>query len=125
MMDKGAQIYEMLTILRRFPPLEEKRIAEALYAAGYRKLPMVECPKCKGTGYYNIQIVSGPIREGSICEVCHGTGKLPERPKVLTIGEIDAALEQGWVAEKTTRNASHIAQAQLEADIRHYEGLDA
>ena len=85
-MNKTEQIYEMTAIVRRFPPLEEKRIAEALYAAGYRKLP--------------------------------------ERPKVLPVPSHSESIWCPHCGEEfgIESNIEYARQAQLEADIKHYEG---
>ena len=90
-MGKEAQIREIIDILIRQPLVKDGvyKTAEALYAAGYRKL--LERPK----------VLSGE----EIREVLHKIARTSAMPSGT---EYDVA----------------IAQAQLEADIRHYEKGD-
>jgi hypothetical protein len=99
--NKEEQIQEMAECICVVPDLESWAMegALALYAAGYRKLPE----------------------------------KLPERPKVLSDEELMQALRESkekngimWhgrrLAPTPEQNRKAIAQIQLEADIKHYEG---
>ena len=87
-MNKEAQIEEMAEIIASpSSGVEPIQMAEALYDAGYRKLP--------------------------------------ERPKVLTAEQReDVYATTEHIAASMDEYLEAIAQAQLEADVRHYEGKE-
>jgi len=134
-MSKAATIQDMKLIMYNAPPIGgylPDYLAEALYAAGYRKPPMEDCPECHGTGHGEVQTDEGHGHTPSIgCGNCGGTGKLPERPKVLSDEEIKKVLEAlypAWADKFSGRwpcPSKHdraIAQAAVDDAIRHYEG---
>ncbi len=91
---------------------------------GYHKLPMVDCPECKGEGFL-WQPHEPPGAERLECPNCGGTGKLPERPKVLTRQQMQAILEPHYgPVYPITAVENILMQAQLEADIRHIWGKE-
>jgi len=110
--------------------LTASQLAHELHAAGYRKLLMVDCPKCEGSGIIN----EGPVDEVGTqpevdCPDCHGVGKLPERPKVLSGVEVaDYFRSHGDEIQAVGARPFGMFrwgnQAQLEADICHYEGKE-
>jgi len=66
-----------------------------------------------------------PLPVDEIADILYAAGyrKLPEKPKVLSDEEIVNLWRQAWISDK--RFGELVAQAQLEADIRHCEGKDA
>ena len=135
-MEKADQIHELSELLAPFfhDPIDDPcpycEAAEALYAAGYRKLPMVDCPKCGGTGnskHYESRGKGDFDEVIDMCEPCHGSGRLPERPRVLS----DEVIQE-WAERFVNPNLApyslndflqQFAQVALADAIRHYEGM--
>ena len=96
-MNKEEQIRELYHIIGEAYSKGESEehyplydMAVAVYAAGYRKLPL--CPKCKGTGQYDSGDPMVKITGDYSCETCDGSGF--KKPKVLSALEILAIIKR-------------------------------
>jgi len=97
-MDKEAQIYDLLLEILTTPCLQSKqgeayRLAKLLYGGGYRKLPKDKPPL---------------LGEEKVFELL-GITELPKADEAIIMLHQDVAF------------VGKIAQAQREADIKHYE----